>query len=64
MDRWKLNCMVHFFIYVDSEESEKSIIIRKLSIIFCLFILTILGPNRGSSLTWYLRLRIAVDVAR
>ncbi|BAT91469.1 hypothetical protein VIGAN_07006700 [Vigna angularis var. angularis] len=22
------------------------------------------GPNRGSSLTWYLRLRIAVDVAR
>jgi hypothetical protein len=27
-------------------------------------VLTIVGTTRGSSLTWYIRLRIAIDVAR
>jgi len=33
------------------------------TIIFSL-VLTIVGTARGSSLTWYIRLRIAIDVAR
>lgn len=55
----------YIFINVDSEKREIYLVFGEFNqyIIFSL-VLTIVGPTRGSSLTWYIRLRIAIDVAR
>lgn len=67
MENGSLETQLHgtFFINVDQEKIVKEILYWELNYHMLLSLVsTIVGPNWGSSLTWHLRLRIAVDVAR